>query len=179
MKGLFAGPDGMLFLCLVLFVVFVGLLFWALALGMALRAKRLENAPNRAAGRIVGLLHAGVWQRKTYGNVPDGAIYGYGVTGGVGYGCFWNEVLFRWFPCVEFTDDTGRTRIRIMGEGVAAGTWSDGQAVTVAYDPKYPARCTIVGDPSHRNAVYTALGFGVLCMLAALALVGWLALRLG
>lgn len=179
MKQIFSGPDGGLLLCMVLLPVAVGLLFWALALGMALRARRLENTPNRAAGRIVGLLHAGVWQRKTYGNVPDGAIYGYGVTGGVGYGCFWNEMLFRWFPCVAFTDHTGRTRIRIMGEGVSAGTWTADQAVTVAYDPDHPARCTIVGDPSHKNAVYTALGIGLLCMLAALALVGWLALRLG
>ena len=132
-----------------------------------LTLQKMRKLQGRAEGNIVGLVKSHLFRNETHGNVPGGALIGWGVAQGEQY---WGGMLKLrippWFPCVTFKVSENEI-CRIMGEGVADGVWEIGQKVTVLYDPKNPRVSMIEGDISLEKKAKSYLKIGMLLIIVS------------
>ena len=125
----------------------------------------MQRLEGKTRGNIIGLVKSHLFRNETHGNVPGGALMGWGVSQGEQY---WGGMLKvripPWFPCVTFT--VGENEIcRIMGEGVKKGIWEIGQQVTILYDPKNPRISMIENDISQKEKAKAYLIIGIILVL--------------
>ncbi len=143
----------------------LALYFFAFALYDAIQRKKKNNFSGKAKGTVTGLVHSHLFRNETYGEVPGGALMGWGVSQGEQY---WGGMLRLrippWFPCVQFVVD-GKEYIKIIGEGNFKDAWETGQAVTVLYDTANPNICMIKEDTSLRIKVRLNLAAGLFCLV--------------
>lgn len=143
--------------------------FWGFAVYDAVQQKKRNGFSDQTGGTVIGLVRSHLFQNETHGEVPQGALIGWGVSQGEQY---WGGMLkFRippWFPCVKFVVD-GKEYIKIMGEGNFKETWERGQAATILYDPANPNICAIKGDTSLQIKMRLNLAAGIVCMICCVS----------
>lgn len=162
------GQDVLLVGALVMLLGLMGLIFIGLALWGRAHSRRLQSLPGKADGTVTGLLRVGLWDRRTMGEVPGGAVMGFSVAAGEQYGGHLSMRLFPWFPCVRYTVG-GRDYVRVMGEGLPEGSWRVNQRVRVRYDTENPRISAIEGDPSYPLSFKVDLLLGLGLLILALA----------
>jgi len=159
-------------------VIIVGVLAiteFAFAVYYKLQEKKMLRMDGIALGKITGLLRSHLFKNDIHGEIPGGAIIGWGVAQGEQS---WGGTLkFRvppWFPCVKF-EVNGVEYQKITGEGVWKDTWEIGQNVTIIYKSDAPGICIIEGDPSYRNkmklCILNGLVFSVICIVGIVVMV--------
>lgn len=148
---------------------FIGLLFLALGIYSYFEYKKRKNLATTVDGRVIGLVKSGLFRNTSIGNVPGGALIGWGVAQGEQ---FWGGILKMrmppWFPCVEF-QIAGKCIQMIYGYGSFHNDWTIGQKVTIKLDEKNPRAIAILDDSSAKYALlkYTIAG----CILFLIALI--------
>lgn len=146
----------------------IGVLAITLGIYDFLQNRKLKGLQGRTQGAIQGLVKSHLFRNETHGEVPGGALIGWGVSQGEQY---WGGILKKrmppWFPCVTYIAE-GKEICRIMGEGVWKGTWKIGQEVTVLYDLKNPRISVIEGDVSLEMRSRRYMVFGVISILISI-----------
>ena len=145
-----------------------GLLMLGLCIADLLKYKKMQKLQGKTRGMITGLVKSHLFRNEIHGNVPGGALMGWGVSQGEQY---WGGMLKLrippWFPCVTFIAGE-KEFCRIMSEGVKKGVWEIGQEVVILYDPKNPRISMIEGDISlltHAKA-YLIIGVSLVIISA-------------
>lgn len=163
-----------LLIATILFLYF-GVFIIVLALLAARQSRRLLEQPGRCTGQVTGLLYIGLWESKTMGEVPAGAMNR--MRTDTGKKCILPLFmrLFPWSPCVRYTVE-GHTYSRVIGEGAREGVWRIGQTVHLRYDPAAPQTAAAEEDPSPQTVFRLDLLLGVVLLLAGVVCATVLAL---
>lgn len=146
----------------------LGILAISLGIYNIFQNKKTKQLPVKTEGTITGLVKSHLFRNEIHGNVPGGALIGWGTSQGEQY---WGGMLKKrippWFPCVSYQAD-GKEISRIMGEGTWKGTWKTGQKVVVMYDPKKPYVSFIEGDISLQKKAKYDIGAGLFLILTSI-----------
>ena len=115
-----------------------------------------------------------MFKNETHGEVPSGALIGWGVAQGEQYGGSTLKLSIPpWFPCVRY-EVNGKVYEKIIGEGVWKENWKIGQQVFVLCSKDKPRACFLEGDPSYKQKrrfdVIVGCVFMVLCIVSILVL---------
>ncbi len=128
----------------------IALCYFALAVYLFVKENRMKKMEYKVRGEVIGLVKSHLFRNETHGEVPGGALLGWGVAQGEQYGGGTiNLRIPPWFPCVRYKVD-GKVYEKIMGEGIFKGYWKIGQQVTVLLDRDKPRICFLEGDVSYK-----------------------------
>lgn len=110
--------------------------------------KKRKQLKCETKGVVTGLVKSHLFRNDVYGEVPGGALIGWGVAQGEQ---FWGgQLKLRippWFPCVKYTVNE-KEIYRIMGDGNVEGAWRQGEEVTILYNEDNPWKSEIREDNS-------------------------------
>ena len=152
----------------------LALFYFSLAVYSSFQEKRMKKMECKVSGKVIGLVKSHLFKNETHGEVPGGALMGWGVARGEQYGSrtFKLNIPPR-FPCVRYEVD-GKVYEKITGEGVWKDLWQIGQQVTVLYDKDKPRVCFLEGDQSYKQKrvfdVIVGCVFTVVCIASILVL---------
>lgn len=143
----------------------IGFMLIGLSIYDFCRNRKFKSLPGRTNGMIQGLVKSHLFRNEIHGDVPGGALMGWGVAQGEQY---WGGMLKLrippWFPCVKYTV-AEKEICRIMGEGEWKDRWKVGQEVTVLYNPENIRISFIEGDCSLEKKARAYLVIGILLVL--------------
>lgn len=163
--------DEKYFLWVALITGPIALCYFALAVYLCFKEKRMKKMECKADGEIIGLVKSHLFKNEIHGEVPGGVLTGWGVAQGEQY---WGGSLKLrippWFPCVRYKVD-GKVYEKITGEGVWNENWKLGQQVTVLFDRDKPRICFLEGDLSYKQKCVFDIVVGCIATVLCIALI--------
>lgn len=132
----------------------------------------LSKMPNKTKGKIIGILKSTPFNNEKIGDIPDGAIMGWGVSQGEQYYAKSIKVRFPfYFPCVMYKLDNQQF-IKILGVGGFKNTYTVGDEVEIAYDINAPRKAIVLGDKSYKYKYVIYLSLIIIIITMTILLLG-------
>lgn len=159
-------------LMVAILLMVASLLFLFLAVYMAITKKKLSKLKGKTTGKVLGLVHNGLFKNKMEGDVDSKVLAAWSVAHGEQrWGWVLRMSIPSWLACITYSVD-GNSYTKISGEGTTHDKWSIGQEVTILFDPADPKRHIMEGDNSYTWTIAIQLGlFVVLNIIAAVFIV--------